>query len=276
MHVSSPAPDVTALVDSAEIPGLGHLPVNAFVLHAAQPVLVDTGQPVSRAAFLDALWSQVDPEDLRWVYLTHPDRDHTGSLMQVLEAAPQARLVTTFLGMGILSIDYLIPPERVFLLNPGQSLEVGDRSLTAFRPPLYDSPATTGFLDSRTGACFTSDCFGAPMPDAGLVQAEDIAAVPVGDLDAAQRLWATVDSPWVTGVDRSAFAASLEPLRQMDPSIVLATHLPPARGAMAQLLDTISTAPDADPFVGPDQAALEALLAGFAPEQRVDEPVPAH
>ena len=267
MHITSSAPDVTSLVDSAEIPGLGFLPINAFVLHAEQPVLVDTGQPASRGHFLDALWAQVEPDDLRWVYLTHPDRDHTGSLAEVLAAAPSARLVTTFLGMGILSIEYEIAPDRVFLLNPGQSLDVGDRRLTAFRPPLYDSPATTGFWDDRTGTCFSSDCFGAPMPDADLARADDIAAVPTGDLEAAQRLWATVDSPWVTAVDRSAFRASLDPLRRLDPPVVLSTHLPPARGAAHRLLDTVAAAPDAPPFVGPDQAALEALLAGFAPGQ---------
>lgn len=271
MHVTQPAPDVRGLVDGAEIPGLGHLPINAFVLHAEQPVLVDTGQPASRDAFLDALWSTVDPADLRWVYLTHPDRDHTGSLMQVLEAAPHARLVTTFLGMGILSIEHEIAPERVFLLNPGQSLDVGDRALTAFRPPLYDSPATTGFSDSRTGTCFTSDFFGAPLPDPELVRADDISALAADDLAAAQRLWATVDSPWVAGVDRAAFADALVPLRRLDPPVVLSTHLPPARAAAGRLLDTIAGAPDAPPFVGPDQAALEALLAGFAPEQRAAE-----
>lgn len=275
MHVTRPAPDVTALVDAAEIPGLGVLPINAFVLHAEQPVLVDTGQPASREQFLDALWAQLDPADLRWVYLTHPDRDHTGSIMEVLEAAPAARLVTTFLGMGILSIEHEIAPDRVFLLNPGQSLDVGDRRLTAFRPPLYDSPATTGFSDDRTGTCFTSDFFGAPMPDPELVLAEDISALAEDDLAAAQRLWATVDSPWVAGVEREAFRSSLVPLRRLDPPVVLSTHLPPARHATGRLLDTIATAPEADPFVGPDQATLEAMLAGFAPEQREAEPASA-
>ncbi len=266
MHITQCASDVTSLVDAAEIPGLGFLPINAFVLHAQQPVLVDTGQPASREDFLDALWSQIDPGDLRWIYLTHPDRDHTGSLAQVLAAAPSARLVTTFLGMGILSIDYEIAPDRVFLLNPGQSLDVGDRRLMAFRPPLYDSPATTGFWDERTGTCFSSDCFGAPMSNPDLVRADDIAAVPADDLADAQRLWATVDSPWVTGVDRSAFVASLDPLRRLDPALLLSTHLPPAHGAAQRLLDTAASAPDAPPFVGPDQAALQALLASFASE----------
>lgn len=267
MHVSHPAPDVVALSDAAEIPGLGFLPVNAYVLHAAQPVLVDSGLPASGPDFLEALWSQVDPADLRWIYLTHPDRDHTGSLREVLDAAPSARLVTTFLGMGILSMDNQIAPDRVFLLNPGQSLDVGDRRLTAFRPPLFDSPATTGFYDERTGTCFSSDCFGAPMGSAEHVEADDIAALPPDDLLAGQRLWATVDSPWVITVDRTRFQASLEPLRRLDPPLVLSTHLPPAHQAMPQLLDMLASAPDADPFVGPDQEALEQLLAQMEPSQ---------
>ncbi len=65
MQVSSPATDVVALSDAAPIPGLGFLPVNAYVLHAQQPVLVDSGLPASRADFLEALWNQVDPADLR-------------------------------------------------------------------------------------------------------------------------------------------------------------------------------------------------------------------
>lgn len=266
MHVSHSAADVVSLTDAAPIPGLGFLPVNAFVLHAEQPVLIDTGMPASRQDFLDALWAQVEPADLRWVYLTHPDRDHTGALMDVLEAAPSARLVTTFLGMGILSIDYQIPPNRVFLLNPGQSLDVGDRKLTAFRPPLFDSPATTGLYDERTGTCFSSDCFGAPMGSPDQVQAEDIGALSPDDLLAGQRLWATVDSPWVANVDRAMFHDSLEPLRLRDSPVVLSTHLPPAHRAMPQLLEMLAGAPNADPFVGPDQAALERLLAGFEPQ----------
>jgi glyoxylase-like metal-dependent hydrolase (beta-lactamase superfamily II) len=265
MHVSRPTPDVTAFADAAEIPGLGFLPVNAYVLHAAQPVLVDSGLPTSQPDFLHALWAQIDPADLRWIYLTHPDRDHTGSLMAVLAAAPSARLVTTYMGMGILSIEHEIAPDRVYLLNPGQSLDVGDRQLTAFRPPVYDSPATTGCYDDRTGTCFSSDCFGAPVATMDLVAADDIAAVPAADLVEGQRMWATADSPWVTGVDRRLFRASLEPMRRLDPPVVLSSHLPPAHAAATRLLDTLESAPDSEPFVGPDQAALEALLAQMEP-----------
>jgi len=257
----------TVLADSDEIPGLGHLPVNSFLIRAAEPLLVDTGLPRSRDEFLWHLWSVCDPDDLRWVWLTHPDRDHTGSLMQILDAAPRARLVTTFLGLGILSLEHTIPPERVFLLNPGQTLDLGDRTVRAFRPPLYDSPATTGLIDQRTGACFSSDCFGGPLASLELAQGDDVADVDPSDLHPAQRLWATVDSPWVSDVDRGRYAASV---RELDAAtaglpLVLSTHLPPARNRGDQLLSVLADAPDLPPFVGPDQAALEAMLAGYAP-----------
>jgi hypothetical protein len=260
--------ELTVLAHAEEIPGLGHLPVNAFVLLAEQPVLVDTGMPAVADEFLDLLWSAVDPADLRWVWLTHPDRDHTGAVLQILDAAPHAKLVTTFLGMGILSIEHPISPERVYLLNPGQSLDVGDRTLTAFRPPLFDSPVTTGFVDDSTGTCVSSDCFGAPMSSAQLALADDAADVPAEDLLAAQRMWAVVDSPWVTLVDRNRYAAGLRQFPGAGSPLVLSTHLPPARDRSDELLEVLATAPDVPPFVGPDQAALEAMLTGLAPEPR--------
>lgn len=256
--------DVTVLSDYAEVPGLGFLPVNAFVLHADQPVVIDTGLSTPDKDFLAALASVIDPADVRWVWLTHPDRDHTGGLWALLEAAPQARLVSTFLGVGIMSCQWEVPLDRVFLLNPGQVLDVGDRGLRAFRPPLFDSPATTGFLDDSTGALFSSDCFGAPLPTAALATSADVRGVgdEVRDL---QLLWASVDSPWVHQVDPVAYAATVDLVRGMAASAVFSTHLPPAPHPEDRLYETLLLAPQTAPFVGPDQAALQALLATFEP-----------
>jgi hypothetical protein len=58
--------------------------------------------------------------------------------------------------------------------------------------------------------------------------------------------------------------AEMHPLLR-DPSIILSTHLPPAIGQTSKFLDMLAAAPHADPFVGPDQHALEEMLAGFEP-----------
>ena len=265
MRTLRPVPGVTVLADPLEVPGIGYLPINAFVLHSREPVVVDTGLSLADRNFVSDLADVLDPADVRWIWLTHPDRDHTGGLFDLLVAAPQARVVTTFLGMGILSTERPLPIERVYLLNPGQTLDVGDRQLRAFRPPLFDNPATVGFQESATGAVFSSDCFGAPLPSEDVAGGDDVRAVPAPDLRAAQLLWATIDSPWVHAVDRTAYERSLEPLRAMAPPAVFSTHLPPARDGVDELLATLRLAPEADPFVGPDQRALEEMLAGFAP-----------
>jgi len=235
--------DVSVLNDYLEVPGLGFLPVNAFVLHSAQPVVVDTGLGLADRDFVSDLADVIDPSDVRWIWLTHPDRDHTGGLFALLDAAPNARVVTTFLGAGIMSTECPLPMPRVYLLNPGQSLDVGDRSLTGFRPPLYVNPATVGLFDHRSGVCFSSDCFGAPMSSADLAAADNAAAAPPDELRAAQLLWASVDSPWIHTVDAAKFAASVMPLREFDPAWIFSTHLPPSNGSTAALLANVLDAP---------------------------------
>jgi glyoxylase-like metal-dependent hydrolase (beta-lactamase superfamily II) len=265
MEIHRMAPDVSVLNDHLPVPGLGFIPVNAFVLHAAEPVVVDTGHGLPDRSFMDVLGSVIDPQDVRWIWLTHPDRDHTGSLFELLEAAPQARLVTTFIGAGIMSTERPLPMDRLYFLNPGQSLDVGDRTLRAFRPPLFDNPATVGFYDDRSRVCFSSDCFGAPMPSAELASAGDVRDVPADQLRGAQLLWASVDSSWIHMVDPARFLATAQPVREMDPELILSTHLPPAPGLTAQFLEFLEIVPQVDPFVGPDQRALEELLASFEP-----------
>lgn len=258
-------PDVSVLSDDLEVPGLGFLPVNAFVIHAAQPVVVDTGLGLPDRDFVACLAEVIDPADVAWIWLTHPDRDHTGGLFALLDAAPRARVVTTFVGAGIMSTEHPLPMDRIFLLNPGQSLEAGDRRLTGFRPPLFDNPATVGILDTHTGICLSSDCFGAPLPTRALATAEDASAISPGDLRAAQLLWATVDSPWVHSVDPEKYAASFAPLRDFGPSAILSTHLPPVSADSETLFATLLDAPQAQAFSGPDQAALEAMLRDLQP-----------
>jgi glyoxylase-like metal-dependent hydrolase (beta-lactamase superfamily II) len=265
MNIHRIGRDVSILNDSMPVPGIGFLTVNAFVLHAAEPVVVDTGLSLPGRGFMDALGSVIDPRDVRWIWLTHPDRDHTGSLFELLDAAPEARVVTTFLGVGIMSTERPLPLDRVYLLNPGESLDVGDRRLTAFRPPLFDSPATVGFYDDRSRTCFSSDCFGAPLPSAELAGSSDVGDVPPDALRSGQLLWATVDSPWVHITDPAKYLGTVEPLRAMDPAVILSTHLPPAVGRVPEFLEMLAVAPGVDPFVGPDQHALEEMLAGFEP-----------
>jgi glyoxylase-like metal-dependent hydrolase (beta-lactamase superfamily II) len=252
------ASDIEVLTSSFPIPGFGLVPINAFVIKGPEPILVDTGSVVESAEFLTALRGVIDPADLRWIWLTHTDFDHTGSLTRLLADNPRIRVITTFLGVGIMSLTAApLPMDRIHLVNPGQKISIGGRTLTAVKPPIFDNPSTTGFYDDKSGVFFSSDCFGA------LLQAvpQNAGDISDGDLRQGQIVWATIDSPWLHKVDRGAFARELDSIRKMAPKMILSSHLPAAPGHMIErLLGSLSAAPEAQPFVGPDQAALEQML----------------
>ena len=137
-------------------------------------------------------------------------------------------------------------------------MAIADRRLTTVKPPVFDNPITTGVLDDRSGILFSSDCFGALLPEVP----RDAADLDTEVLQAGQVRWATIDSAWVHDVDRDSFKHALDELRSLEPTMVCSSHLPPAPGAMLDLfVDSLAMTPDADRFVGPDQAALEAMLA---------------
>jgi glyoxylase-like metal-dependent hydrolase (beta-lactamase superfamily II) len=250
------APDTHLLPAYVPLPGMGVIPVHAFVIQADEPVLVDTGLGGLADGFMAALGAIVAPEDLRWIWLTHTDADHVGNIERVLAAAPRARVVTTFLGVGKLGLHRPLPPDRVFLLNPGQALDVGDRTLSALRPPTFDAPETTALLDSRTRALFSADSFGAVL--AG--PAADAAEIGADALREGIVTWTTVDSPWLHDVDEALLGRSLERVERLAPSVVLSSHLPPARRMTRTLTRHLAAARTATPFVGPDQAALARML----------------
>lgn len=250
-------PDVEVLPAHFPIPGAGFLPVNAFVIKAKEPVLVDTGMGIDSEEFMTALKSVIDPRDLKWVWLTHDDADHTGSLQKVLEAAPNARLAAYSLAVLRTSTARPVPMERVYWLNPGDSITAGDRQLTAVRPPLFDNPTTIGVYDDKSEAFFAADCFGAIIPS----PTQDINDVGEGDLAQGMITWASLDSPWVHMVQPSEFNQSLDRIRQIAPKLIFSAHLPPARGKTEHLLELLSTVPPLTPYTAPNQTALEQILA---------------
>jgi flavorubredoxin len=250
-------PDIYILPAHIPILSMGVLPVNAFVIKAKEPVLVDTGMGNDSEEFMKALETIIDPQDLRWVWLTHDDSDHTGSIQKVLKAAPSARLATNSLAVLRMGAAWPVPLQRVYWLNSGDSIEVGDRKLTAVRPPLFDNPCTIGIYDNKSEAFFCADCFGGIIPS----PAQNADDVKEDDLARGMSSWATADAPWVHMVEPRKFGQVLDGIRKISPKMIFSSHLPPARGKIEQFLELLARLPASPPFVAPDQTVLEQVWA---------------
>jgi flavorubredoxin len=242
------------------VPGFGQLNVTPLVIRGAEPVLVDTGPPIFRDDYLASVFSLLDPDDVRWIFLSHDDRDHSGNLMAMLERCPNARLLTTFVGVGRMGEEWQLPLDRVVLLNDGETLDLPDRQLTAISPPFFDAPGTRGLWDSSTGHYYAVDCFGALTPGP-CVEVGDVAedAYRAG-FDMFNRL----NHPWHVYTDASKVAAGVDRIRALQPRLITSYHGPAATGRIDELCDMLAASAAGDPLPLPTQQDLQAMLASAA------------
>ena len=224
-------------------------------------MLVDTGAVRESEDFMDALRTVIDPADLRWIWLTHTDFDHIGSLHRLLEENERLRVITSFLGVGIMGL------AAPLAHGPGVPGQPGaDRRRGRSKP---DRGATTGIRQPDHQGFRTSV---PASSSARTASAPCWTRCPNAPKTCPRRRCAKARSsgrPWTrrgcTTVDRTVFASELDRVRGLEPTMVLSSHLPAAQGSsMERLLGALAAVPDAPPFVGPDQAALEQMLAGVA------------
>jgi len=224
----SPVDQLVILPSHSPANHLGVMPVQAFLLRSEAPVLVDAGLGVEAAAFLDALDCVIDLRALRALVITHADADHTGALADLLERAPHAVVVASRTTAGKLGASHRLPPDRLALVTPGQRLAVGSRSFRVLAAPLYDSPATIMLLEEREGWLFSSDAFGAFVPQTA-ERADELDAGAVLD---GMSLFCRANSPWVAHEDDLRWRRRIDALRALEPSWLFASHLPPTCGAL--------------------------------------------
>jgi flavorubredoxin len=235
--------------------------VNSMVIAGSEPVLVDTGCAVNRDRWLDQAFSIVDPADVRWVFISHADRDHIGNLDAVLAACPRATVITTSIGVTYMLADGPPPLDRVRWVNDGETLDVGDRVLAAVRPPMWDASETRGLFDPKTGVYFAADCFGTmlthPVTDAAQLD-------PLFWEDSL--LFETrAHIEWHAMLDPAKFDAHVERSAGLHPAVIASAHGPVLTGAHVERAFALTRrVARLDPVPALGQTVLDKMVAAMA------------
>ena len=255
------APDtyvVRQLIGEGVAPVAIHM--NSLVITGEEPVIVDTGAAITRAGWLEHTFELVDPYDVRWIYLSHDDVDHTGNLLQVLDMCPNATLVTNWFSVERMSAEYMLPMDRMRWVNDGESFSVGDRELVAVAPPTFDSPTTRGLYDPKTGMYWASDSFANPV----LGPVESIEELDPEFYREGFFQFQRLVSPWVRFTDQAKYDAHVDRVAELAPSVVASAHGVTLRGAEVDaaiaLTRELPSLPACDV---PGQADLEAIVASM-------------
>ena len=233
--------------------------LNSMVIRGAEPMIVDTGTPANREQWLKDAFSIVEPEDVKWVFLSHDDVDHTGNLDQVMEACPNAQLVCNWAMVERHTNCFEFPLGRCRWVMDGDTLDIGDRQLLALRPPVYDSPTTRGLFDPTTGVYWSVDTFATPLPDPEL----GIADLDPEFWDEGLALFALgAVSPWLSLVDEDKYGRYVDPVQSLDITTVAACHSPVIEGPFIErAFARIRQLPAIVPPIMPDQSVLDQIIA---------------
>jgi flavorubredoxin len=234
------------------------VPVNSMVITGSEPVIVDTGNELSREKWLNAAFSIVDPADVRWVFLSHDDHDHVGNLLPVLEACPNATLVTNWFTVERLQRAIPLPKDRMRWVNPGETFDAGDRTLVAAVPPVWDSPTTRGLYDPKSGVYWAVDSFACLLPG----HLTDTADAPPDLWRESFMFSNSVGAPWHTLVDPDKFDRHVDRVASLGMTTVASAHATTLRGAqLDEAFRLIREVARMDPAPLPGQAELDAIRA---------------
>jgi flavorubredoxin len=236
------------------------LPVNTMVIRGAEPVIVDTGAPVHREQWLEKVTSVVDPQDVRWIFLSHDDPDHTAGLLDILELAPQATLVTNFFSVERLALEKpALPIERMRWIEAGGSFDAGDRTLHLFRPPIFDGPTTRGLYDPTTATAWAVDTFACLTP--GSLDVHDL---PAEHVEAQLPMMNSLVSPWHQWLDADLYRRHVDEVEALGLLTVASAHGPVLTGdAIHQAFDVVRDLAGRPTIPSPGQELLDELIAGM-------------
>jgi flavorubredoxin len=243
--------------------------LNSMVIRGSEPMIVDTGTIANRTQWLEDVFTLVDPQDVRWIFISHDDVDHTGNLDETMTACPNATLVCNWAMVERHTNCFNFPLWRCRWVADGDSLDIGDRTIAAVRPPVYDSPTTRGLYDPSTGVYWAADAFATPLPDPD-------ARFP--DLDSefwdyGMKLFAFgAISPWLSVVDELKFGRQIDELARLDMSTIAGCHTPVIEGQwIGTALDHMRRLPSVEPPPLPDQSVLDEVIAATAQPRQASQ-----
>lgn len=237
---------------------------HSLVIRGEEPIIVDTGSSLLRERWLEDVFSLVEPDDVRWVFLSHDDHDHVGNLLEVVEMCRHATVVTNFGSTARLAADIVLPPDRMRWLDHGGSFDAGDRTLHVVRPPMFDSPATRGLHDSSTNLLWAVDSFGSLVHDV-VYEVDDI---PTDLYDESFHLLNSWNTPWMEWLDVERYSAHVDATRRLPLEVVVSAHGPVLRGAhIDDAFDRTLALAGRPAMPTPGQETLDQLVAAaLAPQ----------
>jgi flavorubredoxin len=185
---------------------------NAYLIEGSEKTaLLDTVDPPKADELMGQLAgvSKID-----FIVSHHAEQDHSGTIPQVLERFPEAKVVATPKAKAML-IDLLNIPENTFItVEDGEELSLGDKTLTFIHTPWVHWPETMVTYLKEDRILFSCDFYGSHMASS------DCFVTDQGRVyEAAKRYFAEIMMPF-----RNVIEKNIDKLKGYDIQMIAPSH----------------------------------------------------
>ncbi len=189
---------------------------NAYLIKGSEKTaLLDTVDPKKTHVLLEN-YASTGVERIDYVVAHHAEQDHSGSIPDVLLLYPGAKVVTNAKCKAML-MDFLrIDEDKFIVVEDGQELSLGDKTLKFVFIPWVHWPETMGTYLAEDKILFPCDFFGSHLATSSLF-VEDEPLVYEG----AKRYYAEIMMPFRTPIKNN-----LKKLESLDIQIIAPSHGP--------------------------------------------------
>ena len=138
---------------------------NAYLVRGSEGVAVmDTVKKEFSEAFFKRLELLCDYDEIRYIVLHHLEPDHSGALLELMERAPEAKLIIS--GRAVMMLKGLINKEIPFeVANTGKTISLGDKTIEFLSTPFLHWPDTMSSYLHEEKILFSGDVFGSHYYD---------------------------------------------------------------------------------------------------------------
>ncbi len=189
---------------------------NAYLIQGNEKTaLLDTVDPTKTDVLVNGLAaSGIDKID--YIVSHHAEQDHSGSIPAILVRYPDARVVTNAKCKAML-IDLLrIEPERFLVVEDGQTLSLGDKTLQFLDIPWVHWPETMATYLQEDKILFPCDFLGSHLATSSLYVDDEPLAY-----ESAKRYYAEIMMPF-----RTAIKKNLEKVGRLEIETIAPSHGP--------------------------------------------------
>ena len=187
---------------------------NAYLVKGREKTaLIDTVDPTMTEVLTKNL-NQLKIKDINYIIANHAEQDHSGSLPQILDMYPNAKVVCTTKCKGLLMDLLLIPENKFKTVEDRETLSLGDKTLEFIHAPWVHWPETMLTYLREEKILFTCDFLGSHLATSDLFVTDEPTVY-----EAAKRYYAEIMMPF-----RATIKKNLEKIKDLEIDIIAPSH----------------------------------------------------